>query len=310
MDVLTELAREPMADELRELGVRDEDLATLLDWRDALRQRPDDLARLEVLVERLHALVGHRELIGSVFEDSDDQHELGRGAVAFWALVLAAPRLRQVQAERGIRAEVTRASLADLGQQVWKDRQVNGSTGLHNHHWLCHVWADGYLRLGRLQFELTTSDLGVLPEPVAVLSVHIDESGPLDPAAVDDSLRPASTFFEEHYPEAGPVDWIICGSWLLDPNLAWRMPDSNLADFSRRWTVWQVTPNDRDACYFGFGVEPPGGRDPGLSPAELLGLGLQPRTSLQRAVLDIWREGESLMLCHGRLPVIADHDGL
>ncbi|GAA1394547.1 acyltransferase domain-containing protein [Luteococcus peritonei] len=301
MDARTALARDDLESELVELGVRSDDLGTVLGWREQVLGRPDHLARIELLVERLHALVGHRELIEQVFEPVDDQHELGRGVLPLFALVLAAPNLRAVQAGRGIPPEVTRASLADLGQQVWKDRQVNGSTGLHNHRWLCHVWADGYLKLGRLQFELTDSDVGLYPEPVKVLSVHIDESGPLEPEQVDASLERAMTFFEEHYPEAGPIDWIICSSWLLDPGLGWRLGECNITDFARRFNVWKVAPNDRDALYFGFGIEP----DPGRPPLDVLA-DRAPEGSLQRAVVQLWRAGEQVMLASGRLPVISE----
>ena len=300
MDVRTALARDDLADELAALGVRDEDWETLLHWREALLERPGDLERIAVLAGRLHALVGHRELAGEVFEACDDVHELGHGVLPFWALLVAAPQLREVQAGRGIPEEVTRASLADLGQQVWKHRQVHGVTGLHNHRWLCRVWSDGYLRLGRLQFELDRSDVGLRDEPVNALRVHIDESGPLEPEAVDESLQRAMTFFEEHYPEVGPIDWFVCGSWLLDPGLGWRLGECNITHFARRWNVWRTEENDRDALYFGFGIEPAAGQQP----LQALG-GRRPQRRLQRALVELWQDGEHVMLCSGRLPVIS-----
>lgn len=286
--------------QLRQLGVRDPDRPTIIGWAAQVADEPADLARVELLVQRLRAVVGRPEQMREVFEPADDQHRLGRGVLPLLALVLAAPQVREYHAVHRVEPQVSDATLADLGQQVWKDRQVNGSTGLHNHRWLIRSWSGQLIKLGRLQFEITRSDLGVLDQPVRVLSVHIDESGPLDPADVDDSLLRASTWFEDHFEELGPIDWFICISWLLDPGLGCRIPGSNLADFGRRFTVWKAEQLDRDGLYFGFGIEPdedevlPG--DLGRLPAD---------TALRRAVLELWREGEHVMVCSGRLPVIS-----
>ncbi|MEL4359068.1 MULTISPECIES: acyltransferase domain-containing protein [unclassified Luteococcus] len=300
-DLTDSLCDPRLADQLTRLGLRGEDLPTVLGWARAVAKRPNDLARVAELISRLRAGLGQPERSGEVFEPVDRQHELGRGVLPLLALALAAPAVREYQAARGIEAEVSDDTLADLGQKVVKDRQVNGSTGLHNQAWLARIWAGRFVRLGRLQYELTASDCGILAEPVPVLSVHIDESGPLHPDEVDESLLRASTYVEEHFPEVGPIDWFICESWLLDPGLAHRMPGSNLADFTRRFTVWKAEEDDRDGLYFGFGIEPaPGASLPGdldRLPAD---------TALRRAMLELWREGEHVMGCSGRLPVISE----
>lgn len=289
-----------LADELNLLALREEDRDTVVHWVREVAAHGDDLARVEVLLDRLRARVGDPASREVVFELCDTEHRLGRGVLPLLALVLTAPAVREEHARRDVPSQVSDASLADLGQQVWKDRQVNGSTGLHNQVWLTRVWSGQLLKLGRLQFELTRSPVGMLESPVPVLDIHIDESGPLYPQEVDDSLRQASTFFEDHFPEVGPIDWFTCRSWLLDPGLAWRMPDSNLADFARRFTLWEVEEKDRDALYFGFGMEPAVGAG---RPDDLAALPAD--TSLRRAVIELWRDGEPAMLCSGRIPVIS-----
>lgn len=286
-------------DDLARLGVQDQDRPAVLGWAQEVAHDDIDLARVEFLVERLGRIVDHPERAAEVFEPVDEQHRLGRGVLPVLALVLAAPRLRERLSERGLVPEVVDATLADLGWQVYKDRRVNGSTGLHNQRWLAMVWAGHFLKLGRLQFELTTSDVGILEAEVPVLAIHIDPSGPLHPELVDDSLRQATLLFEQHYPEVGPIDWFTCTSWLLDPGIGWRLGEGNVVDFARRFAVWKVTECDRDGFYFGFDV------GPDERPLAEQWAALEARNRVQEAMLAHWREGEHVVLAQGRLPVIS-----
>ena len=88
-----------------------------------------------------------------------------------------------------------------------------------------------------------------------VLGVHIPGDGPMPPTAVDESFARAGPFFARHYPEVGPLRWLTCHSWLLDPLLTDLVPGSNLASFTRRWQTWSCEDADRDVLYFAFGVE-------------------------------------------------------
>ncbi|WP_394274706.1 acyltransferase domain-containing protein [Luteococcus sp.] len=286
-------------EDLARLGVQDEDRPAVLSWAAEVATDETDLARVELLVERLAGVIGHSERSAGVFEAVDEQHRLGRGVLAVLALVLAAPGVREALARRQIASEVIDATLADLGWQVHKDRQVNGSTGLHNLQWMAMVWAGRFLKLGRLQFELTTSDVGILETEVPALAIHIDPSGPLHPELVDDSLRQATLLFEEHYPEVGPIDWFTCTSWLLDPGIAWRLGEGNVVDFARRFAVWKVTECDRDGLYFGFDIEPD------ERPLAQQWATLEAHNRVQEALLAHWRDGEHVVLASGRLPVIS-----
>ena len=53
--------------------------------------------------------------------------------------------------------------------------------------------------------------------------------------SVDDSFAAATDFFARYFPDYPTRDF-YCQSWLLDPQLATLLPDSNLAAFQRRWT--------------------------------------------------------------------------
>lgn len=296
----------PELDELlTSLDVDQVDRAKVVEWASQLDA--DDQARIDLLVERLvenwDARLAGREF--EVFEACDEQHRLGTGVLPVLALALAAPALAAKDLELGYPEQVVRATQADLGQQMRKYRAVHGQTGLDTQWWLVVVLGAGFARLGRLQYELSRSDLGRLDEPVPVLSVHIPGDGPLDPEAVDHSLWQASTFFEEHHEDLGPIDWFTCASWLLDPALVHLVPGSNMADFCSRWQVWKVDENDRDAYYFGFDIEPPKGAE---LPGDLAELPTD--TSLHRAMVEHWRQGEHFMLAHGAIPVIRQVDGV
>lgn len=293
-----------LGEQLATLGLDKVDADQVIAWSQDLGG--DDHSRVDELVQRLvdgrEARITGRE--ARVFEACDDEHRLGTGVLPLLALVQAAPRLAGLDLADGYPDEVVRTTQADIGQQLRKFRTVHGRTGLDTQWWLAVVLGAGFARLGRLQFEVTRSDLGMGEgHEVPVLSVHIPGDGPLEPDAVDDSLVQASTFFEEHHPDLGPIDWFICESWLLDPALAHLVPGSNIAAFCARWDVWKIRERDRDALYFGFDVEPPSGAEV----SSLLG-DLPTDTRLHVQMVEHWRAGEHFMLASGRLPVIRQLD--
>jgi GNAT-like C-terminal domain/N-acyltransferase N-terminal domain len=257
----------PTADEYRLLGFTD------ADRDEAERSRPDEAA-VAATAEKLRGLIG-------TFPDEraardvlpDDQR------VALAAFLRTLPDIRRYHAGLGVPDEISWASLADIGRQVWLHRRTHGEFGFETRWWLIPHWSGVLYQLGRLQFLLYAEH-----EPVPgvepgewVVGVHIPETGPLTPEAVDDSLAQAATFFAEHFGDK-PVRTATLHSWLLDPYLVEHLPaGSNMVRFARRFTLLDrpLTNDDGSAVYFTFRTR------------DLDRLDRLPRdTSLQRLVLD------------------------
>jgi hypothetical protein len=118
--------------------------------------------------------------------------------------------------------------------------------------------------------------------------VHIPPGSPLDPAACDDSLGRAGSFFAQHLPGT-TYEVAICASWLLDEQLVDMVgPSSNIVRFQRRFTPvadWSAA-GDEDVLRFVFG-NPHADLD-----------ALTPRTTLERAMVGHLRAGRHF---HNRL---------
>lgn len=306
MDVTERLTRGDWAERLGLLGFRDEDRAPAQRMIEGVLADEDDLARVRLLAARLQARIGDYfdPWEGEMFSDGDAHHRLGRGVVPMCALLATADDVHEHHLSRGIAPEDSWRALSDLGQQVYKDRLVNGSTGLHNHGWLRGNWAGGHAWIGRLQFELTRSTLGRDDASEEyVLSVHIPETGPLRPADCDEAFERAVEYFASHYPEYGPIRHLVCHSWLLDPVLCDLVPGSNVDHFQRRWTNWACETADRDGYYFGFGIEPAAGVDLPY------GLDALPSdTRLHTAMIGHWASGGHFSSCSGSIMVGAADD--
>jgi len=232
-----------------DLGFRDEDAIDAAAAVARVQECVDQREAVATMADRLRRAVGTfaNEGEGDAYWSGVpvDVADLGIGVLAMLALATTAPDVAAFHAARGVTAEVSTATLADLGQQVWVHRLTYGEFGLHTYAWLGLVWSGALYRLGRLQFNLERSENGWL------LDTHIPQSGPLDPDSVDASFEAAREFFGRHFPEC-PVTGFVCRSWLLDPTLA-ELPDSNLAAFQRRWTAYgEPQPGTGDVLFFVF----------------------------------------------------------
>ncbi len=275
------------------LGFSEQDLLDLEELTANLLADPDRSAELVGRAELLRAGIGRLSVDGpdpwAGLPDGPDA-----GAIPMLALLVTAPEVVAYQLGCGVREAHAWRNLSDLGQQVWVHRLTYGRFGLHNQGWLRTVWAGGFARLGRLQFNVQP-----LPGGEWVLSTHIprrgsdqeSRSGALSPDAVDDSFARATRFYAEHFPER-PATHFWCRSWLLAPELAAALPGSNIAAFQQRWTLdGQTERGDDDAVYFTFARRPP------YDPARL------PRTTrLERAVASRLQQGEHWTLRNGRIP--------
>ncbi|MCX4759396.1 acyltransferase domain-containing protein [Kitasatospora purpeofusca] len=232
----------------------------------------------------------------------------GGEGLATLLFVALAPLARAHHRALGIPAEVTGSTLADLGRQLAVSRW-RGRTGLGNARWLTLHFRGELFQLGRLQFQRTRPTGADAPAARAggadgwSLQLHIpDHCGPLSPAACDRALDRARAFFPRHFP-GEPYRSCHIFSWLLDPQLADRLPaESNIVRFQRRFSPLErpdlpnlpdlpSAPEDSNPLKFVFGdIE---------RPLESL-----PRdTVLQRALVDHLRAGGHWYVRGGRLPL-------
>jgi hypothetical protein len=277
---------------LTRLGLRTEDREDLEVVLTTVRERPDELALVDRLAEALRRTIGRfpgepdRDLWPG-YDPAADPY--GAGVLPLLALVATAPDLVAFHRARGVPEEVSAQTLTELGQQTWVHRQAFGDLGLHTYGWEPVTWSGSLYWLGRLQFNLQLLPTGW------VCSTHIPQSGPLDPAAVDDSLERAADFFPRHFPDRA-VSHFWCSSWLLDPELAAALdPASNMARFQRRWHLYgEPMPGDEDALFFTFARRGEVDLDT-----------LPQRTTLQRALVERLRGGGHWSVRTGLLPLTA-----
>ncbi|QEO14362.1 hypothetical protein FLP10_07970 [Agromyces intestinalis] len=131
------------------------------------------------------------------------------------ALAACVPLAMDRQRRAGIPEQITRATLRDVGR---KHARYGAATVLD---WLIELMRGDVVELGRLQVARRAEALGH--------AVHIPETGPLDPGAVDASL--------ERIREFTGARRLSCTSWLLDAEIRRELPHSNLAAFARRFEV-------------------------------------------------------------------------
>ena len=275
------------------LGFRGVDGPDLLAAVAEVLDRPADLDWIARNAARLRTGIGAFESTADGGYGPDPEWpSTGSGLLPMLTLLVTAPDVAAYHARRGVPPEVSRATLADLGQQVWVHRQTYGEFGLHTQDWLCWAWSGGLYWLGRLQFGLQFDEgVGKGAPGEWVLSVHIPRSGPLTPPSVDDAFAAATDFFARYFPEY-PTREFTCQSWMLDPQLATLVPESNLADFQQRWRLFgDSQPGDPDVFFFVFNRRGP--VDPETLPRD---------TTLRRAIAEGLAAGQHWSVAQGRLP--------
>lgn len=286
-------AKDELAPVLLDLAVPHEDIDPLI----ALRPDRERSPELWWLLERgAHALVRQIGTVGSLPDFPPLLERLGPVHRYFWVYVFLAtlPQVRAFHQGRGISAEVSRRTLADLGRNMAVHRRWYGEGGLGVVFWIIRHFTGAIYDLGRLQFERVTlgnrSGQAVraagFPHTTGdpVLSVHIPEfSGPMSPTACDAAFARARTFFPKHFPEE-TYRLAVCWSWLMDEQLAEYLPaSSNIVQFQRRFTIAaREEVDDAGIVRFVFGRA-------GWSPDQLDDL--PQRTTLERAIVDHLRAG-------------------
>lgn len=292
--------------------------AAAIDRAETLSARPDPVEHPELwwVLDR-----AYRQLVATM-GDTDvlawpllppDMGAVGRNAYV-WLFLAAVPAVRAYHEKRGIPDEVSRASLADLGQQLGVHRRIFGDGGLHTARWLTLAFRGAIYSLGRLQFNRLT--IGFDPPPPSdgiatptkgeyAIGLHISETGPMDPDACSASIARAREFFPAYFPDE-PVRFATCGSWLLDDQLATYLPESsNIVRFLRRFQLIPKEPEtgawtsgDRAIVEFVF-RRIYRGED---YPSELIAA-LPRETTLQRAIIGHLEAGRHWQVRVGWFPL-------
>jgi GNAT-like C-terminal domain/N-acyltransferase N-terminal domain len=204
---------------------------------------------------------------------------------------------------RGIAPAIMAATLRDVGRMLRRNRVWLGGAGLSDElaGWLPRHLVGSILEIGRLQHERATPGLRTSAWFLAdgadwspgepAVNLHIPESGPLDPAAVRESLRAGRTVLRKRFPEHR-LRVRYCISWLLDPQLLEYLPStSNIGAFQRRFRIGPAKDDDGDSSVrkFVFGNA--------TGPLE----DLPQRSALERAAVAHWRAGRSWRVHVGRV---------
>jgi GNAT-like C-terminal domain/N-acyltransferase N-terminal domain len=203
----------------------------------------------------------------------------------------------------GISPAMIAATLQDVGRMLRRNRVWFGGAGLSDElaGWLPRHVVGSILEIGRLQHERSAPGLRTSawfladgadwsPGELAV-NLHIPESGPLEPAAVRESLRAGRTVLRKRFPEHR-LRVRYCISWLLDPQLLEYLPSrSNIGAFQGMFRVGPAKDDDGDASVrkFVFGNA--------AGPVDAL----PQRSSLERAVVAHWRAGGHWRVHVGRV---------
>lgn len=181
------------------------------------------------------------------------------------ALTAVAEDARARHREQGLDEEVSLATLADVGRK----HALYGAASVLP--WILGILRADVVQLGRLQVERRRGPHGH--------ALHIPETGPLAPGAVDASLARAREL-------TGAVDF-SCESWLLDPRLRDGLPGTNIAAFAARFELIEgpepSAEASEDAAKFVFRRPLRDVRAPGV---------VTPQTRLERLVATQLRSGD------------------
>lgn len=142
-------------------------------------------------------------------------------------------------------------ALVDMRCKLLECRDVFGVHGIFVGFWYNRFFDMTRFALGRLQFELETypyeeeyEENGVcVKKGDTVINIHIPSCGPLTDEAVDESLKRAAKFYKKQFPNGYVV--FVMDSWLLDSDLANLLPEGNIKNFVRRFTIVHTTKREK-----------------------------------------------------------------
>ena len=246
-------------DLLRHLGVDEQDAADVVATLPSPAGSPEWWWLLERACHRLFQVMGNPDephFGWPMWEGSERAYPLQCRCFMAHVFLATMPRTMAWHRSRGIAEEISWASMADLGRHMRIHRRMYRATGVDAAWWITMCLRAEAFDLGRLQFNWFHLGIGddspwwYPPEKALrrgvgfrqgdfCVGVHIPESGPMTPAACDDSLEMARGFFSEQFPLTDQRRRLAtCWSWLLDDQLAdWLPPDSNIIGFQRRFQL-------------------------------------------------------------------------
>lgn len=299
-DAVAVMLTAPSAPTLMErLGISESDRAELLELLPRLAGEPELLTAVTEIANLLRTEAGLDAEPAPLGEHAERLNALqervrpGQGLLMIAAHLVSTDVVRAWHAARGLTEEQSWLALSDLGQQMRVHRLTFGELGHHTLAWTAMNWTGRLFWLGRLQFDLHRSSQGQWR-----IGTHIPATGPLTPAAVEESFEAAQQFFPTRFADLAAASEgeifgreFVCDSWLVNeelPGIVGR--DSNLGDFAARWSVETTFPAADDAVFFVFHQRPP--YDLGDLPQ---------RSRLQRGIIERIADGRGWLGGKGRL---------
>ncbi len=255
--------RLPPADEtaalLERIGVAPDDAADVVSTLPSPDRTPEWWWLLQRACHRLTGAMGDPDPSHSDWPNwvgPEESQPLPRRCFMAHVFLATMPHTMAFHRSVGVPDDVSWASMADLGRHMAIHRRTYGASGIDAAWWLSLSLRGEIYDLGRLQFnwfhlgvgdespwwypadEAARRGAGFRQGDVCV-GVHIPESGPMTPAACDESFARASGFFAECFPLADQGRRLAtCWSWLLDDQLCDYLPaESNIVRFQRRFEL-------------------------------------------------------------------------
>lgn len=208
----------------------------------------------------------------------------------------AAITAKYIYRSRGFSDELWLENMRDLRYKLLEYKKYAGDWGTNVGYWFKKFYNLKRFKLGRLQFQLERSNVdykNVVKVGDPVIYCHIPSSGPLNIEEVRDSFRKARVWFARELGDgAAPI---FCDSWLLYPPMYKRLTEkSNIRKFAELFDVFETreSPENRNFWRVFY-------RD--YSPEVLDEI--EPKTSLERAVIELIRDGNTVGVGHGAVIV-------
>ena len=257
-----------------------------------LAEKNDELlacdAAKEILHEAYDCLFGYKvgdcmPLIAQVAEISG----IHDNTVAMIFFLNGANTLRYIYKSKGIPDGIWLNTMQDLRNKLIEYKKLSGLWGTKVGSWLRGYYTLDRFALGRLQFNkgIVQNDCAdILKTGDTAVFCHIPSSGPLNIEDAKESFRRAREWFKDDFKD-GKVP-LVCSSWLLYPPMTERLGDnSNIKKFAALFDIYSQKADETNGSFWRIFYRP-------YSPEAVAEI--EPKTSLERTVIELIREGGSL----------------
>jgi hypothetical protein len=170
--------------------------------------------------------------------------------VKLLALICLSRPLRAYYAEKGLEDALWYSAMSDLKWKLIECHIVKGVWGtfVAGWGWFSRWYDITRFALGRLQFEDDPATVGFEKNGIKlnpgdwVIGMHIPSCGKLTKEACMDSLRQASEFYADRFPDG--IVKFQCHSWLLAPNHKdYLAPETGIRQFADLFSIANVEEN-------------------------------------------------------------------